>query len=115
MLGVTTHITTDVAPAPFLWVLPLALYLLTFIIAFQARPAISLDVTLALQAVAVAVCAALLPFNTINFVLQLLVHLTAFFLTALICHQTLVARRPDPARLRSEEHTSALQSLMRIS
>ena len=38
MLGVTTHITTDIASAPFLWVAPLALYLLTFIIAFQARP-----------------------------------------------------------------------------
>ena len=35
MLGVTTHLTTDVASAPFLWVVPLALYLLTFVIAFQ--------------------------------------------------------------------------------
>ena len=38
MLGVTAHLSTDVASAPFLWVIPLALYLLTFVIAFQARP-----------------------------------------------------------------------------
>lgn len=99
MLGVTTHITTDVASAPFLWVAPLALYLLTFVIAFQARPAISPTLALVLQGAAVAGCAALLPFKATNFLLQLFVHLTAFFLTALICHQALVARRPEPARL----------------
>ena len=38
MLGVTTYITTDVASAPFPWVIPLALYPLTFIVAFAAKP-----------------------------------------------------------------------------
>jgi predicted O-methyltransferase YrrM len=99
MLGVTAYITTDVASAPFLWVLPLALYLGTFIIAFQAKPAITPDLTLVLQAAAVAACAALLPFRTTFFALQLFVHLAAFFLTALMCHQRLVARRPEPGRL----------------
>ena len=99
MMGVTTHITTDVASAPFLWVLPLALYLLTFIIAFQAKPLISPDLTLMGQAATVAACVLMLPFGTTNFIVQLLVHLTAFFLTALMCHQALVARRPDPSRL----------------
>jgi SAM-dependent methyltransferase len=99
MLGVTTYLTTDVASAPFLWVAPLALYLLTFIVAFQARPAISPRVTLFLQAIAAAACAALLPFRLVSFPLQLLAHLGAFFFTALMCHQALVARRPEPARL----------------
>lgn len=99
MLGVTTHITTDVASAPFLWVVPLALYLLTFIIAFQEKPAISPALTLTLQAAAVALCVALLPFKATMFALQLFVHLLAFFLTALMCHQRLVARRPDPSHL----------------
>jgi hypothetical protein len=99
MLGVTTYITTDVASAPFLWVLPLALYLTTFIIAFQEKPAIPLEVTLVLQAGALAVCAAFLPFRASFFGLQLGIHLVAFFLTALMCHQRLVARRPDPAHL----------------
>ena len=99
MLGVTTYITTDIASAPFLWVAPLALYLLTFIIAFQAKPAISRDLALTLQAAAVAACAALLPFGSNSLTLLLPIHLSAFFLTALMCHQALVARRPDPAHL----------------
>ncbi len=99
MLGVTTYITTDIASAPFLWVVPLALYLLTFIIAFQAKPAIPRDVTLLLQAAAVAACAALLPFGANSLALVMPLHLAAFFLTALMCHQALVARRPDPAHL----------------
>lgn len=99
MLGVTTYLTTDVASAPFLWVAPLALYLLTFVIAFQARPAIPPRITLFLQAAAVALCASLLPFRLTSFPLQLGAHLAAFFFTALMCHQALVARRPAPAHL----------------
>ncbi|TAJ73251.1 MAG: spermidine synthase [Phenylobacterium sp.] len=99
MLGVTTHITTDVASAPFLWVVPLALYLVTFIVAFQEKPSISPALTLTLQAAAVAACVALLPFKATTFAVQLPLHLMAFFLTALMCHQRLVARRPDPAHL----------------
>ncbi|MBL8556346.1 MAG: fused MFS/spermidine synthase [Phenylobacterium sp.] len=99
MLGVTTYITTDVASAPFLWVLPLALYLTTFIIAFQDKPAIPPALTLTLQAAALAVCVAALPFKSTFFAVLLVVHLAAFFLTALMCHQRLVARRPDPAHL----------------
>jgi hypothetical protein len=99
MLGVTTYITTDIASAPFLWVVPLALYLLTFIIAFQARPAIGRDLTLTLQAGAIAACVAVLPFGASSLTLLMPIHLTAFFLTALMCHQALVARRPDPAHL----------------
>lgn len=99
MLGVTTHITTDVASAPFLWVLPLALYLVTFIVAFQARPAISPQIALMIHAAAIAVCVAFLPFKVTNFLLQLAIHLATFFFSALVCHQALVARRPPPARL----------------
>ena len=99
MLGVTTHITTDVASAPFLWVVPLALYLGTFIIAFSEKPLISPTTTLLFQAAAVAACAGLLPFKNSNFMLQLFVHLATFFMTALMCHQALVARRPKPAHL----------------
>ena len=99
MLGVTAHLSTDVASAPFLWVAPLALYLLTFIIAFQARPIMGRHVTLVLQAAAVTGCAMLLPFRSSLLIMQLAVHLGCFFLTALMCHQALVARRPHPSRL----------------
>jgi predicted O-methyltransferase YrrM len=99
MLGVTSYITTDVGSAPFLWVAPLALYLATFIIAFASRPAISRDLALILQAAAVVLCASFIHFLTGGFVQEVAIHLLSFFLTALICHQALVARRPSPTRL----------------
>ncbi|MDO8295975.1 MAG: fused MFS/spermidine synthase [Caulobacter sp.] len=99
MLGVTAHLATDVASAPFLWVAPLALYLVTFIIAFQTKPAIPRWATLTFQAAAVAACAATLQFGSNGIELQIFVHLACFFLTALVCHQALVARRPDPEHL----------------
>ena len=51
------------------------------------------------QAAAVAACASILPFKASNLFLQLFIHLSAFFLTALMCHQALVARRPTPGHL----------------
>ena len=99
MLGVTSYVTTDVGSAPFLWVAPLALYLATFIIAFQSRPLIPPSVTLLLQAAAViAACALIRPMPR-AFLLGLSVHFVGFFLTALMCHQALVARRPQRGHL----------------
>lgn len=99
MLGVTAHLSTDVASAPFLWVAPLALYLLTFVIAFQSRPWIPLGVTLPVQAAIGAVCVLTVAFRSSNWSIAFAVHLLAFFFTALMCHQLLAARRPAPDRL----------------
>ncbi|HEY0102911.1 MAG TPA: fused MFS/spermidine synthase [Brevundimonas sp.] len=99
MLGVTAHLSTDVASAPFLWVAPLALYLLTFVIAFQTRPWIPLGVTLPVQAAIGAVCVLLVAFRSSNWSMAFAIHLLAFFFTALMCHQLLAARRPAPDRL----------------
>lgn len=99
MLGVTTHITTDVASAPFLWVAPLALYLLTFIIAFSSRPIIPHSWVLVIQAAAIAFVVWSLGLKPNSLLLTLAIHLAGFFLTALLCHQSLAQRRPHPARL----------------
>ena len=99
MLGVTSYITTDLGSAPFLWVIPLALYLLTFIVAFQARPMIPPSVALAVQAGAIGLLAVFFRPWSFGFVIVAAIQLTAFFFTALICHQALAARRPEPARL----------------
>jgi SAM-dependent methyltransferase len=99
LLGVTGHITSDVASAPFLWVVPLALYLVTFIIAFQARPLIPALPALILQAAMVPAALLLFSVPAAPLILQLPLHLTAFFLTALVCAQALAARRPHPDRL----------------
>jgi hypothetical protein len=99
LLGVTTHITTDVASAPFLWVPPLALYLLTFVIAFSSEPQISTELAGILQASAAAVCLLIIPIRSSLWLPLLGVHLTAFFLTALVCHLALAERRPEARRL----------------
>ena len=99
MLGVTAHLSTDVASAPFLWVIPLALYLLTFVIAFQTRPWIPLRVTLVLQGAMGAVCVLIVAFRSANWTMAFGIHLIAFFFAALMCHQLLAARRPPPDRL----------------
>ncbi|MFX6170957.1 hypothetical protein ABTF49_18990, partial [Acinetobacter baumannii] len=79
MLGVTAHLSTDVASAPFLWVIPLALYLLTFVIAFQNRPVLPLSLTLAIQAGVLAAGCALVAFRTTEWLFVFVVNLTAFF------------------------------------
>jgi len=99
MLGVTAHLSTDVASAPFLWVIPLALYLLTFVIAFQARPAIPPELTLAIQAALGAVTVSMVAFRNGEWAVLFAIHLLTFFFTTLMCHQALAARRPAPDRL----------------
>lgn len=99
MLGVTTHLSTDVASAPFLWVIPLALYLLTFVIAFQNRPWIPLQYTLIIQAAVGALCVLLVAFRSANWGMAFGVNIIAFFFTTLMCHQLMAARRPAPDRL----------------
>ncbi len=99
MLGVTTHLSTDVASAPFLWVVPLALYLLTFVIAFQARPAIPLPLTLVIAGALGLVCVAFTAFRSGSWLMLFALHLLSFFFLALMCHQRLAARRPPPDRL----------------
>ena len=99
MLGVTAHLSTDVASAPFLWVIPLALYLLTFVIAFQTRPWIPLSVTLLLAGAFGGICVVFTAFRSGAWPTMFVIHLATFFLLALMCHQRLAARRPAPDRL----------------
>ncbi|MFN4287098.1 MAG: fused MFS/spermidine synthase [Brevundimonas sp.] len=99
MLGVTAHLSTDVASVPFLWVLPLALYLLTFVIAFQSRALIPYWLTLTIQAALAAATTALMPFRTGEWLVIFAMHIATFFFTALMCHQHLAARRPPADRL----------------
>lgn len=94
LLGTTAYLTADVASAPFLWVGPLALYLVSFIIAFQTKPLISPRWALFLQAVLLPAAVLLTPFPTHGAIVQGAIHLSAFFMTALVSHQALVARRP---------------------
>lgn len=100
MLGITTLLTTDIAAVPLLWVLPLALYLLTFVLVFARRPPV--PHAWVRRAVPVAVVAQgllLATGSTEPFPLLAATHLAAFFIISLACHGELVRRRPEPIRL----------------
>ncbi len=99
LLGVTTYVATDIGSAPFLWVAPLALYLLTFVLAFQAKTPRWRGVVLIAQAITIMLACALARPIPIAFLPALAIHFVNFFLTALVCHLALVARRPDASRL----------------
>lgn len=93
LLGVTTFITTDIASAPLFWVVPLALYLLTFIFAFARRPLLygrALNAQLVLVPLAV-----LALVYRINASWVLLLHLYTFFALAMGCHGRLAQSRPS--------------------
>ncbi len=94
MLGVTTYITTDVASVPLFWIIPLSLYLLTFIMAFAKKPML-VDKSIMAQAVLVPFVVMALAFD-VNFISQMMIlHLFAFFYIALGCHGLLSRNKPD--------------------
>ena len=93
LLGVTAHISTDIAAAPLLWVVPLTLYLLTFAIAFARRPLIPHWLAVRAMPLALMVLVALFAWREpIGVFLPL--HLLVFFVIALMCHGELVRHRP---------------------
>jgi hypothetical protein len=96
----TTHITTDVAAAPLLWVMPLALYLLSFVLVFRERSLIPLRLLLLLHLGAV-VYALLVLSQTKHesWFITSSAGVMAFFLTAMVAHRTLYQARPGPRYL----------------
>jgi hypothetical protein len=95
LIAVTAHISTDVAAAPLLWVLPLSLYLLTWVLVFQSRPLLPHKWMLMLQPVAIAGVIVLLAVGgEQNLLLTLGGHLLCFFVIAMACHGELARTRP---------------------
>ncbi len=95
MLGVTAHITTDVAAVPLFWVIPLALYLLTFVFVFARRnPLPTRWMSFLLPYVFLPI--ALLTFASFRWLgwMTIPVHLGGFFVAAMVCHGELARTRP---------------------
>lgn len=100
MLGVTTFIATDVASVPLIWIIPLALYLLTFIIAFGNKQFIKLSLTSILLPIALLVLGAFVILSPpISVWVTISLHLLVFFLAALVSHQRLAQSRPHVSKL----------------
>ena len=95
LIAVTAHISTDVAAAPLLWVLPLSLYLLTWVLVFQSRPLLPHRWMLMAQPLAIAGVVILLAIGgEQNLLLTLGGHLLCFFVIAMACHGELARSRP---------------------
>jgi hypothetical protein len=100
LIAVTAHISTDVAAAPLLWVLPLSLYLLTWVLVFQSRPLLPHKWILMLQPLAIAGVIVLLAVGgEQNLLLTLGGHQLCFFVIAMACHGELARTRPAPRYL----------------
>ncbi|HEX2210727.1 MAG TPA: fused MFS/spermidine synthase, partial [Longimicrobium sp.] len=100
LLGVTTFITTDLSPAPLLWVLPLALYLLSFTFVFARRPPIPHEWIAAIHPSAIAVAALLLTAGYVKKPsVAVPLHLLALFVVAMAAHGELARRRPHVRHL----------------
>lgn len=99
MLGVTQHITSEIAAAPLLWLVPLTLYILTFVFAFartQFLPARAID-----RAQPLLVLALVLVWPLNNYASVLVLHLIVFAVTAMMCHAELARTRPAVHHLTS--------------
>lgn len=101
MLGVTLYITTDIAATPLFWVLPLALYLFTFIITFNTKPLIT-------HGWVIRNSLFFLTFTLLGFILEVnqvrawelvLFNLLSFFVLSLLCHGELYQKRPPASSL----------------
>jgi hypothetical protein len=104
MLGVTTYMTTDIAAIPLLWIIPLTLYLLSFILVFARWPVLWTGtphrIFVYLQPLA------LLTLGMIAFgawamttLWTIVAHLGAFFACVMVCHGELAKDRPPPKHL----------------
>ncbi len=101
MLGVTTALTTDVPAIPFFWVLPLAVYLLSFVLVFASKPPHPARRAGAAR-LPFAILIALIPTVTktrLPIALLLVLYLTVLFAVAMVCHGELARSRPGIGRL----------------
>jgi SAM-dependent methyltransferase len=100
MLGVTTFLSTDVAAIPLLWIVPLSLYLLTFILVFGARPRfLSARLERATCLVATFLVVAMVVEATTPGWLLVSGHIAVFFAATMICHGRLARSVPEAEHL----------------
>ncbi len=102
LLAGTNELTSDIASVPFLWVLPLGLYLLTFMLGFSERLRVpgSLLVALTLACLGLAIWAQF-RLGTLDTLVQIAINAGVIFFACLLCHREVYLRRPAPRHLTS--------------
>jgi SAM-dependent methyltransferase len=101
LLAVSNHITQNIAAVPLLWIVPLAIYLLTFILCFDGKGWYRRESFLAMLAAGLGVMAWTLadPKLTHDLAIQIGVFCVGLFLACMFCHGELVGLKPAPAYL----------------
>ena len=101
LVAFTTYLSTDIASAPFLWVVPLAIYLVTFIVVFRASrlPGERFLVTVQPLVIALAILSQSPGSAVGGLAVNSAIALAGFVTTCLICHRRLYLRRPSAAHL----------------
>jgi hypothetical protein len=100
LLGVTQYITLDIAQIPLLWIVPLAIYLLTFILVFAKRPLLNHRWMVWAQPFLLVPLIMLFYWNlATNMWFSIPFHLITFFIIAMVCHGELANTRPSTAHL----------------
>ena len=97
LLAVTNHITQNVASVPFLWVVPLALYLVTFILAFDHPRWYVRPFFLVLMVALVPLMAWYVPSLELRWAMP--IYIAGLFVSCMFCHGELASLKPDPAHL----------------
>lgn len=96
LVAFTSYVTTDIASAPFLWVLPLAMFLGTFILVFRDPPLISHRVMLLLQPLLTTIVLfGISMTGSQGWMITAVAGTLAFFVTTMVCHKELYDRRPS--------------------
>ncbi|MEF3275499.1 MAG: fused MFS/spermidine synthase [Chloroflexus sp.] len=100
LLAITSHITQEVAVIPFLWVLPLTIYLVTFILAFSGERWYSRQFFIPLLfVVTILVVWAVMRGPGLSIIWQIAIYNLFLFAACMICHGELYHLRPHPERL----------------
>lgn len=99
LLGVTGYVTTDIASFPFLWILPLSLYLLSFILTFSDRRLLDDHTAIGLLPVAIVLAGAGFWLVSVSLIAAVCVEFAAFFVIAMVCNGELARTRPHPNHL----------------
>jgi hypothetical protein len=103
LLAVTTFLTTDVAAVPFLWIVPLVLYLLSFILCFEGRRLYRRALYIPLAVLALLVMAGALAPTPFAWEARMIptigIFSAALFICCMVCHGELAARKPHPRYL----------------
>ena len=100
LLATTNKLCQDVAVVPFLWILPLALYLLSFVICFDSpRWYKRFPFILGLLVACVAICWALFQGTNLTLYKQVAIYAGGLFCCCMVCHGELYRLRPDPRYL----------------